>query len=145
MKRILVMFVMLLVVMPMMAQTGLHANELFMGHIIPQQRMVETRVRGKTLEKYRLTYYRSLRFMATKDETQRLRRLIDDDAKGHFVSIVERQNTFTQKIQVPAQDGKTRFLCYQEKTTRQKEQLEVTVIYMEGTVNSLGQLEELLK
>ncbi|MCR4602605.1 MAG: DUF6108 family protein [Prevotella sp.] len=145
MKKILVIFVMLCPLMPLKAQTGLHINELFLGHIIPQERMVETRVRGKTLEKYQLTYYRSLRFNATAAETQRLRQLMDDDAKGCFVSIYERQKTYTQKIQVPRQEGKTRFLCYQEQPARQKDLQEVTVIFMEGTVSSLKQLDELLK
>ena len=38
------------------AQTGLKINDLFEGRIIPQEKMVETRVRGKTLAKYQLTY-----------------------------------------------------------------------------------------
>ena len=128
-----------------LAQTGLHINDLFEGRIIPQEQMIETRVRGKTLEKYRLTYYRSLRFNAGETDCQRLRRLVDDDARGHFASIYETNNAYTQKVQVAARDGKNRFLCYQEQRTRRKDQREVTVIYMEGSVESLGQLEELLK
>ena len=31
------------------AQTGLKMNDLFEGRVIPQERMVETRVRGKSL------------------------------------------------------------------------------------------------
>lgn len=127
------------------AQTGLHINDLFEGRIISQEQMIETRVRGKTLEKYRLSYYRSLRFNASVADCQRLRRLVDDDARDHFTSIYETNNAYTQKVQVSARDGKNRFLCYQEQRTRQKGQREVTVIYMEGSVGSLEQLEELLK
>jgi len=50
------------------AQTGLKINELFEGRIIPQEKMVETRVRGKTLAKYQLTYYRSVRLVVAKEE-----------------------------------------------------------------------------
>ena len=127
------------------AQTGLRVNDLFEGRIIPQEQMIETRVRGKTLEKYQLSYYRSLRFNVGEADCQRLRQLIDDDAHGCFVSIYETNNAYTQKVQVAARDGKNRFLCYQEQRTRRKDQREVTVIYMEGTVSSLEQLEELLK
>ena len=128
-----------------LAQTGLKVNDLFEGRIIPQEKMIETRVRGKTLEKYQLSYYRSLRFNAGEADCQRLRRLMDDDARGCFASIYETNDAYTQKVQVPARDGKNRFLCYQEQRTRKKDQREVTVIYMEGTVASLEQLEELLK
>ena len=128
-----------------LAQTGLKMNELFQGRVIPQERMIETRVRGKTLEKYQLTYYRSLRFNASETEAQQLRRMMEEDSRDHFVSVYETNNAYTQKVQVSAQNGKNRFLCYQEQRTGKNAQPEVTVIYMEGTVESLGQLEELLK
>lgn len=128
-----------------LAQTGLKINELFQGRVIPQERMIETRVRGKTLEKYRLTYYRSLRFNATKEETQQLRRMVDEDSRDRFVSIYETNNAYTQKVQVPSQGEKNRFLCYQEQWKKTDYLREVTIIYMEGNVASLGELEELLK
>ena len=131
--------------LPASAQTGLKVNDLFEGRIIPQERLVETRVRGKTLEKYQLSYYRSLRFTATEAETARLRQLVEDDARGHFASISERNHSYTYKIQVSPQNGKHRFLCYREDWTGRDSNHDVTVIYMEGTVGSLGELETLLK
>jgi len=145
MKKVIIMFLMLAAGLSASAQTGLRINELFEGRIIPQERMIETRVRGKTLEKYRLTYYRSMRFNANEAETQRLRQLMDDDSRGRFVSIYETNHVYTQKVQVAAREGKNRFLCYQEQQTKKKDLRQVTVIYMEGTVADLGQLEELLK
>jgi len=145
MKKLMIMYFLLAIGLSASAQTGLKINELFEGRIIPQEQMIETRVRGKTLEKYRLTYYRSLRFNANEADTQRLRQLMDDDSRGHFASGFETNNAYTQKVQVAARDGKNRFLCYQEQRTKKKGQREVTVIYMEGTVASLEQLEELLK
>jgi len=139
------MLLMLVASLPALAQTGLHVDELFQGRVIPQEQMIETRVRGKTLEKYRLTYYRSLRFNADEADCQRLRRMVDDDARGCFVMVYETNDSFTQKVQVAARDGKNRFLCYQEQRHKKKDLREVTVIYMEGTVESLKQLEELLK
>ncbi len=133
-----------------LAQTGLHVNELFKGRIIPQERMIETRVRGKTLEKYRLTYYRSLRMTVSYDESIQLEQLLDKDKETSIDLRSYRENphswkTYTCKMQVPSNDGKNRFLCYQEQWNKKHDQCEVTVIYMEGTVGSLEELEELLK
>lgn len=145
MKKLMIMFLMLAASLSASAQAGLKINELFEGRIIPQEKMVETRVRGKTLEKYRLSYYRSLRFNASEAETQRLRQLMDDDSRGHFASGFETNDAYTLKVQVAAREGKNRFLCYQEQRTGKKDVREVTVIYMEGSVASLEELEELLK
>ena len=133
-----------------LAQTGLKMNELFEGRVIPQERMVETRVRGKTLEKYQLTYYRSLRMNVSSEENKLLGQLLDQDMKNCIDMRSYRENphnwkTYTCKMQLPSSGGKNRFLCLQEQWNSRHDQCEVTVIYMEGTVNSLGQLEELLK
>ena len=44
------------------AQSGLNIAPLFEGKIIPQGRMVETRVKGKALSKYQLSFFSSVRF-----------------------------------------------------------------------------------
>ncbi|MCR5680051.1 MAG: DUF6108 family protein [Prevotella sp.] len=144
-QRSLLLLTFLMTSLMSQAQTGLKVNELFLGHIIPQEQMIETRVRGKTLSKYQLTYYRSLRFTATEEEALRLRRLVDDDSRGQFASVYETRGSYTQKVQVSRQGDKNRFLCYQEQWKRKEDRRQVTVIYMEGTVTSLKQLEELLK
>ena len=126
------------------AQTGLHINELFEGNIIPRERMVETRVRGKTLAKYQLTFYRSLRFSASTDEVARLRRIIDEDGRGHHATGTEAGKTYTMHIQLSPQGGKNRFLCYQDVFESKKKPREVTVIYMEGTISDIYKLEALI-
>jgi hypothetical protein len=126
------------------AQTGLHINELFEGNIIPRERMVETRVRGKTLAKYQLTFYRSLRFSASTEEVARLRRIIDEDGRGHHATGTEAGKTYTMHIQLSPQGGKNRFLCYQDVFESKKKPREVTVIYMEGTISDIYKLEALI-
>ena len=126
------------------AQTGLHINELFEGNIIPRERMVETRVRGKTLAKYQLTFYRSLRFSASTEEVARLRRIIDEDGRGHHATGTEAGKTYTMHIQLSPQGGKNRFLCYQDVFESKKKPREVTVIYMEGTISDINKLEEII-
>ncbi|MBQ8487114.1 MAG: hypothetical protein IJ533_05650 [Prevotella sp.] len=135
------------------AQAGLKINELFEGRIIPQEKMVETRVRGKTLAKYRLTYYRSVRFNATEEEADRLLQMVEADGKGHFATgsdktgktMYGKEHSITFKTQVRKQGDKNCFLCYQALWRGNNPERQVTVIYMEGPVRSLEQLEELLK
>ncbi len=133
-----------------LAQSGLKINDLFEGRVIPQERMVETRVRGKSIAKYQLSYYRSLRLSATDKEAGQLRQLLGQDAERSIDMRTSRKNphrwdTLTCKLQMPSAGNKNRFVCYQEQWDKAHEQCEVTVIYMEGTVESLEQLEELLK
>jgi hypothetical protein len=126
------------------AQTGLRINDLFEGRIIPRERMVETRVRGRTLAKYQLTFYRSLRFSASTEEVVRLRRIIDEDGQGHHATGTEAGQSYTIHIQLSPQRGKNRFLCYQDVFESKKKPREVTVIYMEGTISDIYKLEEII-
>ena len=126
------------------AQTGLRINDLFEGRIIPRERMVETRVRGRTLAKYQLTFYRSLRFSASTEEVAHLRRIIDEDGRGHHAPGTEAGKTYTMHIQLSPQGGKNRFLCYQDVFESKKKPREVMVIYMEGTISDINKLEELI-
>ena len=148
MKRVLLIIVAWLsIVVTAGAQSGLNIEPLFAGKIIPQQRMVETRVKGKMLSKYQLTFFRSVRFKANnKQEINRVRDLIELDTKenpgfayGENYSSKKSHSKETFMLQLPKQGSQNRFLCYK----RNKE--EITVIYMEGTLNSLSTLRELIK
>ena len=129
------------------AQSGLNIEPLFAGKIIPQQRMVETRVKGKMLSKYQLTFFRSVRFKANnKQEINRVHDLIELDTKenpgfayGENYSSKKSHSKETYMLQLPKQGSQNRFLCYKRNNE------EITVIYMEGTVNSLSTLRELIK
>ena len=129
------------------AQSGLHIAPLFEGKIIPQQRMVETRVKGKMLSKYQLTLFRSVRFQANnKQEITRVHDLIELDKKKHPNNIYSENYSSTKSrsketlmLQLSKEGNHNRFLCYKRNNE------EVTVIYMEGTLNSLDTLRELIK
>ena len=129
------------------AQSGLHIAPLFEGKIIPQQRMVETRVKGKMLSKYQLTLFRSVRFNAnTKQEIARVHDLIELDKKKYPSNIYSDNYSSTKSrsketlmLQLSKEGNYNRFLCYKRNNE------EVTVIYMEGTLNSLDTLRELIK
>ena len=150
MRKTIIMFLMLVACLSATAQTGLKINELFEGRIIPQERMMETRVRGKSIAKYQLSYYRSLRLNVTSQEAGQLRALLGKDAEQSVDMRTSRKNphrwdTWTCKLQMPSAAGKNRYVCYQEQFDKQHEKCELTVIYMEGSVDSLEKLEELLK
>ena len=148
MKRVLMIITACFsMLMSVEAQSGLHIAPLFEGKIIPQQRMVETRVKGKMLSKYQLTLFRSVRFKANnKQEINRVHDLIELDTKknpgfayGENYSSKKSHSKETYMLQLPKQGSQNRFLCYKRNNE------EITVIYMEGTVNSLSTLRELIK
>jgi hypothetical protein len=148
MKRVLMIFMACFwMLLTTNAQSGLNIEPLFAGKIIPQQRMVETRVKGKMLTKYQLTYFRSVRFKANnKQEINRVHDLIELDIKknpgfayGENYSSKKSHSKETFMLQLPKQGNQNRFLCYKRNNE------EVTVIYMEGTLNSLETLRELIK
>ena len=148
MKRVLLIIVAWLsIAVTAGAQSGLNIETLFAGKIIPQQRMVETRVKGKMLTKYQLTYFRSVRFKANnKQEINRVHDLIELDIKknpgfayGENYSSKKSHSKETFMLQLPKQGSQNRFLCYKRNNE------EITVIYMEGTLNSLSTLRELIK
>ena len=137
----------LLTIATAQAQSGLSVSPLFEGKIIPTQRMVETRVKGKMLTKYQLTLFRSVRFKANnKQEINRVHDMIEQDKKKN-PGITYTENYSSEKsrsketlmLQLPKQGNQNRFLCYKRNNE------EVTVIYMEGTLNSLDTLRELIK
>ena len=137
----------LLTIATAQAQSGLSVSPLFEGKIIPTQRMVETRVKGKMLTKYQLTLFRSVRFKANnKQEINRVHEMIEQDKKKN-PGITYTENYSSEKsrsketlmLQLPKQGNQNRFLCYKRNNE------EVTVIYMEGTLNSLDTLRELIK
>ena len=148
MKRVLMIFMACFwMLLSANAQSGLNIEPLFAGKIIPQQRMVETRVKGKMLSKYQLTFFRSVRFKANnKQEINCVHDLIELDIKknpgfayGENYSSKKSHSKETYMLQLPKQGNHNRFLCYKRNNE------EITVIYMEGTLNSLETLRELIK
>ncbi|WP_073207764.1 DUF6108 family protein [Xylanibacter ruminicola] len=146
-KMLIIIITWLLTIATTQAQSGLSVSPLFEGKIIPTQRMVETRVKGKMLTKYQLTLFRSVRFKANnKQEINRVHDMIEQDKKKN-PGITYTENYSSEKsrsketlmLQLPKQGNQNRFLCYKRNNE------DVTVIYMEGTLNSLDTLRELIK
>ena len=148
MKRVLIIMIALFsMLITVEAQSGLNIEPLFAGKIIPQQRIVETRVKGKMLSKYQLSLFRSVRFQANnKQEITRVHDLVELDKKKYpnntyseNYSSTKSRSKETLMLQLPKEGNHNRFLCYKRNNE------EVTVIYMEGMLNSLDTLRELIK
>lgn len=147
MKRIVIFSLFTFHFFTSFAQSGLNIEPLFEGKVIPQQRMVETRVKGKMLSKYQLTFFRSIRFEAdNKSEITRVRDLIELDKKKYpgfayaeNYSSEKSRSKETLMLQLPKQGNQNRFLCYKRNGE------EITVVYMEGTLSSIETLRELIK
>lgn len=137
----------LLALVAVQAQGGLNIAPLFEGKIVPQEQMVETRVKGKMLSKYQLSFFRSVRFETSDRQViDRIRGLIEQDVKANpgfayaenYPSRKSR-STETFMLQLHKQKGQNRFLCYKRKDN------DVTVVYMEGTISSVYALKDILK
>ena len=141
MTRILTTIIMLIVSLAMQAQQGLPINKLFAGDNVPQNEMVETRVKGRMLSKYQLSFFRSLRFAVSEERIQQVRQLVDSDCRQAANSNWQQQTgkgKTTIMIQLPPKDGLNRFLCYKQHKK------EVTLVYMEGRLSSIEKLKEIL-
>lgn len=123
------------------AQSDLQVSPLFEGKIIPQERMVVTRIKGMMMQEYRLSLFHSVVFDGTEEEAQRVSRLIERE--GHIASSdYQSKKVKTLKRQLPAKNGKNRFLCF--KSNNKSKGCHVVVIYMEGPLASLNELEMIL-
>ena len=125
-----------------MAQKELHIGPLFEGKIVPHDQMVETRVRGRSLSKYGLTYFHSLRFEPSGKEEKTLKKLLKEDmaeraSQEYKCYIDDEKDLYQVFMQLPAVNGKNRMLCYKQRYDS------VLVIYMEGPEASFNTLEKM--
>ena len=141
------------------AQTGMHISALFEGKIVPVGKMVETRIRGKSISKYKGSYFHSVRFktdeallkkvdrLATADYVADSEKFRDRSLESHASSIdtsgksshSTRKMDATLMYELAPHGNTNRFLCYKVKGDV------MTVIYMEGTVSSLEELRNIFK
>ncbi len=126
------------------AQRGLSVGGLFDGRIIPKERMVETKVRGKMLSKYRLSLFRSVRFTVSLHELAEVTELVGSDAKSAVSSerMENKERGTTLMLQMAPVAGQNRYVCM--KTAIDGGRVAVMVIYMEGKIESLDDLRKII-
>ena len=146
-KTITLMILWMVAVTAAWAQKGLAIDKVFEGHIIPSEKMVETRVRGKDIAKYQLSFFRSIRFEATVAQAEEIAALMEKDESLKCVkSGGQKGSKDTQTIMVqlkPTSKG-NRFVCMKVKRMK-KDRCSVVIIYMEGALDSLEKLASILK
>ena len=124
----------------------LKVNQIFTGKIIPLERMVVTKVKGKGLSKYGLNYYRSARFVANRQERFKCIDAVEQDMRtsGSGSTAQKRSEKRTAiAFMLKPQGASNRFItlvCNKEGN----DQYGITVIYMEGTVKSINELNKLI-
>ena len=137
--------------LPCHAQAGLHINQVFEGKIVPKSQMVETRIRGKAISKYRLSFFHSVRFTCDNETFKRIDHLASQDfvdgtsqfgqtspQSSGIMHSEGNKKVFTQMYELPRKGATTRYLCYKRRNDL------VTVIYLEGSLTSLNELKKIL-
>ena len=139
------------------AQSNMNISDLFEGKVVPASQMVETRIRGKAISQYKLTYFHSVRFkadealvkrvdhLAVKDFVNDSEKLKDrkPDSRGFYHSnslkVANGKKSFTQMYELAPYGSTNRYLCYKVVDDV------MTVIYLEGSVSSLDELKKIFK
>ena len=142
MKRFVLLSVFIACQLLAAAQKELHIGPLFEGKIVPQDKMVETRVRGRSLSKYGLTYFRSLRFKPSTKEEKTIKRLLKQDMEERTVENYrsmsdDEKDIYQVFLELPPQGNKKRMLCYKQHYD------DVLVIYLEGPDATFKMLEKM--
>lgn len=143
-RWISMVFLLLVALMDCTAQTGMRVDDLFKGKVVPRDRMVEVKARGKSVSKYRLSYYHSLKFLADEGMLKRVEQLVEQDAREAIGSELREKGERCTHILFLKPNGKTnRFLCM--LTAKDNRKYRVTMVYMEGSLDSMDELRKLLK
>lgn len=141
----------ILSVLPMKAQKNLHVNEVFDGDIIKKTYMVENLIKGESLESYKLTFFRSIKFKATAEERAKIEKLVSEDIKNSLDLEMERQGgeksdnqasplspPYRYVMMTLPPDGKFDpnspnrwYLCYQ-CTPFKTNEFAITLVFMKG-------------
>ena len=122
---------------------NLKVNQIFTGKVIPLERMVVTKVKGRALSKYGLNYYRSARFVATRWERDQCIAIVENDmANNRLGSSTKRSAKHTSITLMLKPKGTTNcfisFVCSKESNN----QYNTIVIYLEGTVKTIAELKK---
>ncbi len=125
---------------------SLKVTRIFEGKVLPLDRMVVTKVKGRALSKYGLNYYRSARFVANRQERNECIEAVEQDLRADKPTSSaqkrsERRTSIAFKLkQQGANNRYVSFVCTKEGNKRYA----ITVIYMEGPVKSLSELNKMI-
>lgn len=125
----------------------LKVNQILDGKIVPLERMVVTKVRGRALSPYKLTFYRSARFEATATEMDKCLSAVKADAEKSNGNLMSKQDKGRKRLSLtlmlPSAGKTNRFVSYLQE--KQCDHYRITLIYMEGTIGSIEELQKLIR
>lgn len=145
MKQLLITIILLVISSGnVAAQKGLAVNELFLGRIIPKERMVVTSIRGQMLAGYKMTLFHSVKCEVNKEELERIDAAVQADANSAgpaFMTFEKRQRSTIRMLQLKQRGDIYPYIC--QKVEAEGKQWMVTLIYLETSVNSLSELKKM--
>lgn len=145
MKQLLTTLLFLLLAGPLAAQQGLAVNELFSGNIIPRERMLETRVRGRMLTDYKMSLFRSVKCKVSKEELEKINAAVHRDMTSYktteCIGDERHGRSSTLMVQLAAKGNTYCYIC--QKAEAEGKQWVVTVIYIESTVKTITELKKM--
>lgn len=147
MKRIfLIIWVVCLAVPKLYAQEGLNVGRLFDGRYQSDPNAIEVLVKGKKLEPYQLTLFRSLTVKNAPQAFEQIEKWVKQDGAQ---AIDKETGLIGGKLyygfyRLPPKDRVYRYLFFRNSSLRKVEANEVTVVYMEGYA-TLEELKEMFK
>ena len=147
MKRLLLsIFLLIAMFQYTVAQSGLQIDRLFDGHYKKQKNAIEVLVKGKKLEPYKLSLFRSLTVKGTEKDFEELEKLVLKDA----ASAIDKEvgmiggKLYYGFYRFPNKKTNYRYLFYRNASLQNPISNEVTLVYMEG-VSTLDELKKLFK
>lgn len=117
---------------PIWEQTGLQIDSLFSWEFVPAAKITVSVVSGKKLKPYNLDYFRSVRFLATEAEKDKVISWIESDARRAEDKEMESEGgklTYAL-LCFPAGNSRNRYIGYQVKAAVEGDY--VTVVYLSG-------------
>lgn len=140
-RRIFLYQILLFFTLACKAQQGLHVNDVFTGKVVPMRSGVEIKVKGKSVNKFKLNYYHSFKFEATQEQAAEVSRIASKDA---FVLqwMKKTCEKRTDIVMYHPQGSTNRFLCLVVEPV--KDHCRVIVIYMEGWAKDIDELRKLI-
>lgn len=147
MRRVILLVIVAALTVPeLKAQEGLSISRLFDGRYKKETNAVEVLVKGKKLEPYKLTLFRSLTVKDAPEEFEQIEKLVTADAQQ---ALDKETGMIGGKLyygfyHLPPKNDQYRYLFFRNSSLRKVEANEVTVVYMEGHT-TLEELKNMFK
>lgn len=123
--------------LPLSAQQGLHIEPLFNGQYRNQKGATEVLMKGRKLQPYKLTLFRSLTLPTGVANVRNIERMVHADASAAIDKEVGigKNRLYYGFYQLKPRNGKRRYLFYRNNSLNpgKSKQPTLTIIYMEGS------------